>query len=89
MGVHPLHEGRDLVRRIRRLAVDGAEHRQIRAHAEILLVVGGEHDRTRFGVITEDGERGSQVLHQVLGDRVVAFATHDDTRDRAFPPDLD
>src|SRR5213079_2185028 len=34
-------------------------------------------------------ERRRQLLHQVLGDRVVALAPHDDAGDRALAPDVD
>jgi hypothetical protein len=87
--VHPLHESADLVGRVRRAAVDAAQDPQVRADAEVLLILGGEHDHTHGRVVTKFVECRGELLHEVLRDRVEAVAMHDDAGDRAFAFDVD
>ena len=89
MSVHALHERRDLRLGVRRFAVDGTERRKVGANAEVLFVLGCEDDGADAGVGAELPEDPGQLGHEVLGDRVVAFAMHDHARDRAVAPDVD
>ena len=79
--IHAPHEERDLVGGVWRLPVDPGQRREVGPDAEVLLVLRGQdHDADRR-ILADLLEGGRELLHQVFGDRVVAFAMHDDTRD--------
>ena len=87
--VHALHETGDLVNRVLCLAIDAGEHRQVGAHAEVLLVLRGKHDHAYGRVLAQLAKRSRELAHQLFGDAVVALAMHDHARDCAVALDVD
>src|SRR6266851_242325 len=87
--VQPLHRRSDLLDRIRSASVDGPEHRQVGADAEVFLIFGGEHDYAHIGIAAQFGEGRAQLLHEIGGDGIDAFAMHDNASDRAVAFDVD
>src|SRR5260370_30184710 len=89
MRVRSLHDACDLLRRIGCLAVDADQRGQVSADAEVLLVLRCEYDHAHRGVVAQFFERRCELLHEVVGDGVVALAMHDNTSDRTLTFDID
>src|SRR5450759_2167838 len=89
MLVHALHECADLTGSVRRAPIDAAQHAQVRAYAEVLLVVGSKHDDAHGPVVAKLVEGRRDLLPQLFGDRVEAVAMHDDSGDGPLAPDVD